>query len=307
MPHRDAQFPPAAKDKPKVIRCIFNSDDLTSAEIECAVTTNLAASVPLYEIDESLLKDVDVVLIQDLCEVCAIGPRMVLAVLEKLQVQPRVVYLTARTLEGLYKDVMSVATACDVEERGIAMVESMRARVNRVERALVDCTPVKTVCVEWLDPIYNAGHWMPDLVHRAGGYDPLAAPESFSVAVNWTHVAEVRFLSAPTNHHHRQHARRPILVAMWLQAGAEVLVIMPCGFDLARTIKDATETLSSKPGWRDIPAVRSHRVWAFDGNRLFSGASPALVDGLEILASILHPNLYTLGTPYANDFSLLDI
>ncbi|ETW03230.1 hypothetical protein, variant 1 [Aphanomyces invadans] len=276
----ECKFPPAAKDKPKVIRCIFNSDDLTSAEIECAVTTNLAASVPLYEIDESLLKDVDVVLIQDLCEVCAIGPPMVLAVLEKLQVQPRVVYLTARTLEGLYKDVMSVATACDVEERGIAMVESMRARVNRVERALVDCTPVKTVCVEWLDPIYNAGHWMPDLVHRAGGYDPLAAPESFSVAVNWTHVAE---------------------------AGAEVLVIMPCGFDLARTIKDATETLSSKPGWRDIPAVRSHRVWAFDGNRLFSGASPALVDGLEILASILHPNLYTLGTPYANDFSLLDI
>ncbi|ETW03231.1 hypothetical protein, variant 2 [Aphanomyces invadans] len=141
----ECKFPPAAKDKPKVIRCIFNSDDLTSAEIECAVTTNLAASVPLYEIDESLLKDVDVVLIQDLCEVCAIGPPMVLAVLEKLQVQPRVVYLTARTLEGLYKDVMSVATACDVEERGIAMVESMRARVNRVERALVDCTPVKTI------------------------------------------------------------------------------------------------------------------------------------------------------------------
>ncbi|KAF0713007.1 hypothetical protein AaE_011888 [Aphanomyces astaci] len=315
----ECQFPPAAKDKPKVIRCIFNSDDLTSAEIENAVNTNLAASVPLYEIDESLLEDVDVVLIQDLCEVCAIGPPMVLAALDKLKVQPRVLYLTARSLDGLYNDIMTVATGCDIEGRGVAMVTSMKARVDRVERALVDCTPVKTVCVEWLgmqfqlhtnivvdmfipnthtaaamprtssqrtmlvpiDPIYNAGHWMPDLVHRAGGYDPLAAPESFSVAINWSHVAE---------------------------AGAELLVIMPCGFDLARTIKDATDTLPPKSGWRDIPAVQNRRVWAFDGNRLFSGASPALVDGLEILASVLHPELYTLEpTLYSTDFALVDI
>ncbi|ETV74829.1 hypothetical protein, variant [Aphanomyces astaci] len=191
----ECQFPPAAKDKPKVIRCIFNSDDLTSAEIENAVNTNLAASVPLYEIDESLLEDVDVVLIQDLCEVCAIGPPMVLAALDKLKVQPRVLYLTARSLDGLYNDIMTVATGCDIEGRGVAMVTSMKARVDRVERALVDCTPVKTVCVEWLDPIYNAGHWMPDLVHRAGGYDPLAAPESFSVAINWSHVAEVEWIN----------------------------------------------------------------------------------------------------------------
>ncbi|RQM21602.1 hypothetical protein B5M09_006794 [Aphanomyces astaci] len=244
-------FPPAAKDKPKVIRCIFNSDDLTSAEIENAVNTNLAASVPLYEIDESLLEDVDVVLIQDLCEVCAIGPPMVLAALDKLKVQPRVLYLTARSLDGLYNDIMTVATGCDIEGRGVAMVTSMKARVDRVERALVDCTPVKTVCVEWLG--------MQSQLH--------------------TNIA-----------------------------GAELLVIMPCGFDLARTIKDATDTLPPKSGWRDIPAVQNRRVWAFDGNRLFSGASPALVDGLEILASVLHPELYTLEpTLYSTDFALLDI
>ncbi|CAK4117967.1 unnamed protein product [Aphanomyces euteiches] len=248
----ECQFPPTAKEKPKVIRCIFNSDALSSAEIDSAVVENAASSTPLYEIEESLLKDVDIVLIQDLCEVCAIGPPLVLPVLDKMQVKPRIVYLTARSLEGLYKDVMSVADACGVKERGE-------------------------------HPIYNAGHWMPDIVRLAGGYDPLAAPESFSVAINWTHVA---------------------------QAGAESLIIMPCGFDLARTTREAQEILPKKDGWKDIPAVKSHQVWGFDGNRLFSGASPALVDGLEILASILHPNLYKLDEDrrlqFATDHRRLD-
>ncbi|CAK4817411.1 unnamed protein product [Aphanomyces euteiches] len=293
----ECQFPPTAKEKPKVIRCIFNSDALSSAEIDSAVVENAASSTPLYEIEESLLKDVDIVLIQDLCEVCAIGPPLVLPVLDKMQVKPRIVYLTARSLEGLYKDVMSVADACGVKERGERMVQSMKSRVDKVVRSLAGCTPVKTVCFEWLgrfssyalsnmsvvDPIYNAGHWMPDIVRLAGGYDPLAAPESFSVAINWTHVA---------------------------QAGAESLIIMPCGFDLARTTREAQEILPKKDGWKDIPAVKSHQVWGFDGNRLFSGASPALVDGLEILASILHPNLYKLDEDrrlqFATDHRRLD-
>ncbi|KAF0686970.1 Aste57867_21262 [Aphanomyces stellatus] len=280
----ECQFPPAAKAKPKVIRCIFNSDTLSSAAIETAVSDSVATSTPLYEIEEELLRETDIVLIQDLCEVCAIGPAMVLPVLEKLQTKPRIVQLTARSLDGLYDDIMKVAAVCDVHARGEAMVLSMKARVDRVVRSLAGCTPLKTVCVEWLDPIYNAGHWMPDLVRLAGGYDPLAAPESFSVAIQWTHVA---------------------------QAGAEVLVIMPCGFDLSRTCKEASEILPGKDGWRDVPAVYTKRVWGFDGNRLFSGASPALVDGLEILASILHPHLYTLDDNarrrFAGDFARLDL
>ena len=104
--------------------------------------------------------------------------------------------------------------------------------------------------IEWLDPIYNAGHWMPELVQLAGGYDLLSAPGTFSVSMVWSRVAD---------------------------AGAEVLIVMHGGFDVHRTIKDAIELLAKRKSYHDIPATRSNNVWTFDANRLFSGASPALI------------------------------
>ncbi|OQR99102.1 ABC transporter periplasmic protein [Achlya hypogyna] len=276
----ECQFPKEAAAKPKVIRCVFDSNAHSSGTIEALVSQSAAAGTPLYEISEDLLQDADIVLLQDLCEVCAIGPANVLPVLAKLEVQPQIVYLTARGLDGLYKDVLAIATACGVVDRGQAMVASMQRRVDAVVSALRGCTPLKTVCVEWLDPIYNAGHWMPELVALAGGYDPLAAPETFSVAIEWSDVAS---------------------------AGAEALVIMPCGFDLARSIKEATELLPAKKGFGDIPAVRDGRVFVFDANRLFSGASPALVDGLEILAHLLHPDRFAAIDRFQEDYRRIDL
>ncbi|EQC36818.1 hypothetical protein SDRG_05649 [Saprolegnia diclina VS20] len=276
----ECQFPKEALAKPKVIRCVFDSATHSSGAIDQLVSDSATSGTPLYEINEALLGDVDIVLLQDLCEVCAIGPANVLPVLEKLGVRTKIVYLTARGLQGLYKDVMAIATACGVAGRGQAMVASMKGRVDAVVSALDGCHPLKTVCVEWLDPIYNAGHWMPELVTLAGGYDPLAAPETFSVAIDWSHVAD---------------------------AGAEALVIMPCGFDLARSIKESFALLPSKKGFQDIPAVQSGRVFIFDANRLFSGASPALVDGLEILAHLLHPDRYPALPRFKDDYRIVDL
>ncbi|OQR90899.1 periplasmic binding protein [Thraustotheca clavata] len=272
----ECQFPKAAKDKPKVIRCVFDADDHSSSKIEEFVSTSATNGTPLYAIDESLLRDVDVVLIQDLCEVCAIGPANVLPVLKKLNIKPKIVQLTARGLSGLYRDINAIASVCGIQERGNQLVESLQKRVENVTTALHGCKPIKTVCVEWLDPIYNAGHWMPELVKLAGGYDPLAAPETFSVAIDWTTVA---------------------------QAGAEALVIMPCGFNLERSIKDSRALLPSRKGFCDIPAVQSGRVYFFDANRLFSGASPALVDGLEVLAHLLHPDRFAAIASHRKDYA----
>ena len=263
----ECQYPKEAKLLPKVIQCVFDSNSLSSSVIDKTVSEMKSNNQPLYTINESILESVDIILLQDLCDVCAIGPSTVLPIIEKLKLKPKVVYLTARSLEGLYVDIHAIADACNVSENGHILVNNMKSRVEKVANAVKDCIPIRTICIEWLDPIYNAGHWLPGILGIAGGYDPMAAPEAFSVALNWEKVVELN---------------------------PEVIILMPCGFDLNRTLKESSELLPFKQDWNNILAVQNENVYAVNGNRLFSGASPALIDGIEVLASILHPNLYKI-------------
>ena len=179
------------------------------------------------------------------------------------------VTLRATTLAGLYADIVAVAAACDAPAAGSALVAELQARVRAVvasasastSAAAASGVPLPRVaCIEWLDPLYNAGHWMPELIGLAGGSECWSG-SGFSTGLPSTALRD---------------------------AAPDVIIVMPCGFDLERTARDAAATLPQLPGWTSIPAVRSGRVWAIDGNRLFSGAAPALIDGLEVLAAILH-------------------
>jgi iron complex transport system substrate-binding protein len=252
--------PPEAKLKRKVVSCIFDQDKLTSSEIDTFVSAAAKDGTSLYSIDEVMMREegVNVVIAQDLCNVCAINSSSMQAAMERLRADVpdlQIVFLRAQSLDGMYADVQAVADACGVGERGQALVAGMRARVDRVQQAVSGCPPVRVCCLEWLDPLYNAGHWLPEMVAFAGGVDPLAAaPKGYSVAMDFARLSE---------------------------AQPDVVVLMPCGFTLERTLADG-RALANQPLWGTLPAVRNRQVWAVHGNRLFSGSSPALVDGLEV-------------------------
>jgi len=263
----------AAARLPRFLSCSFDPDATSSSQIDEIVKASATATAPpLLRLDASLLaaaaREVKTLLLsQDLCGVCAPGPRLVADALAALEPAARasVVTLTlsASSLDGLYEDVSAVALAAGVPERGAAAVAALRARVDAVRArvaAVGAASRPRVACVEWLEPLYSAGHWVPDLVSIAGGDEVLGRGAGSSS----TSLADAALAAA----------------------APDVVIAMPCGFTAARA---AAEGAAALP--RMLPAHLRGRVWAVDGRRLFSGATPELVEGLELLATLLH------GTP----------
>ena len=267
----ECEFPPAAKTKPKLLKPALDSNAMCAEAIDAAVKQSIKDGAPLYEVVVAPIiaaGGADVALVQELCDVCAAGGKLVASALSTLPegiTKPRLVELTAHNLDGLYADIKNTANACGVPERGIELVTALKRRVGAVRSLVSELPPVRVTCLEWLDPLYNAGHWVPDVVASAGGTDPLAKAGVYSTGMTYE---------------------------AFVQSQPEAIILMPCGFDVERTERDAREQLATKPGWGDIPAVKAGRVWAVNGFRLLSGASPALVDAVEILARILHPRAF---------------
>jgi iron complex transport system substrate-binding protein len=163
----------------------------------------------------------------------------------------------------MYADVMKAARATGALDRARRLVAELRSRAAAIERRVRGRPRPRVFCMEWIDPVFTTGHWVPEMVRRAGGVEGLATAGKDSRRIEWTQV--VRY--AP-----------------------ERLIIMPCGLSMERAIRDA-RVLPSRPGWREIPAVRDGHVWVADGPSYFNGSGPRLVDGLEILAAIIHPGV----------------
>lgn len=263
-------FPPAAKEKPVVLRPAFDPEAHTSGEIDRLVSESLARGESIYRADVDLLRQIepDLFLTQDICDVCAISYHEVEEIRRVLGGRPRILALNPHSLGDMLEDVRRIASAAGVPERGAAVVAEMQARISRVAQRVAGRPRPRVACVEWLDPLYCSGHWVPELVELAGGEDGLGVRHGDSCRMTWEQVV----------------AYRP-----------EVLVLMPCGFDVDRTVREST-LVRHLPGWESLPAVRSGRVWGVWGHKYFSGAGPYLIDGLELLAHLIHPDLFP-GSP----------
>ena len=262
----ECDYPPDAARKPRVTRSPFDSHALSSAEIDRAVSESSSEHHELYHVDADRVRDLapDLVLTQGLCEVCAVSVRSVRAALPD---GPRVLSLEAANLGEMLADVRRVAEAAGVPERGEAVVASLEARLGAVRERAEGLPRRRVVSLEWLDPPFSAGHWVPEMLALAGGEDQLCAPGERSRRLDWREVVEAR---------------------------PEVLLLMPCGFGPERSIAELPQ-LERLPGWGDLPAVRSGEVWALDGNAYFSRPGPRLVDGVELCAQVLH--LEEFGAP----------
>ncbi|HXB12627.1 MAG TPA: ABC transporter substrate-binding protein [Bacteroidia bacterium] len=254
-------------DGPKVVRSHIEGNTYTSLEIEKIVSESKQLGKSLYYIDEELLQKIepDVIFTQDVCDVCQIGTSIAERAIHKLKKQPKVIPLIPRNLDDVYENAITIAKALGREEAAYKLLAQLKKRTDHIIDTLrQNNAPLKRVMVmEWLDPIYNCGHWIPYQIAQAGGVDMLSNPSGYSIITPWEKVA----LYNP-----------------------EVLVVAPCGFNIDRTSKEI-EKLTSLPGWKDLKAVKNNSVFIADGD-LFTCPSTHLVDGIELLAYLFHPDLF---------------
>jgi len=257
----ECDFPPEARSKPVLIKSRISHTE-SAAAIDRQVREFLARGESLYSVDLEHLSAIepDLIVTQDLCHVCAATPDDLGAALAHLQKQPRVVTLNPHSLADVCADIRAVGEATGRAEQASAVVAEFESGVSNVERSVAVLDRPCVLCLEWLDPPYVAGHWVPEMVERAGGIDVLGRQGKPSFRVDWEAVS----------------AARP-----------EVIVIMPCGYNLAAAQKELRD-LPLPPGWNDLPAVRDGRVFVVEASGYFSRPGPRLAAGLEILAGAIH-------------------
>ena len=264
----ECDYPPEIRSKPVVMRSVFDSTKMTSRAIDDAVLERVTKGQSVYQIDEFLLRSLspDLIITQELCEVCATPLREISKTIAGLNPAPRTLSLTPHNLEEVLDDVIRVGRATGRLEKAKEIVSLLQARVGYVREKCADplVSRPTVFCLEWLDPIYCSGHWMPELVDYAGGKEVLGKFEEPSVAVEWEDV---------------------------LRADPEVIFATACGYDVKRTLSEIS-TLTKKPEWEKLRAVREGKVFVLDSPSYYSRSGPRLVDGLEILAFLLHPDLF---------------
>ncbi|MFI5585291.1 cobalamin-binding protein [Amycolatopsis sp. NPDC051758] len=256
----ECDWPPGEIEHvPVVTRAEFDPDALSSREISEAVGGAAHGGSSLYALDSDRLAELapDVVLTQDLCDVCAVSYRRVSEAVRTLDGGPLVVSLEPATLDGVLDCLRQVGDVLGVPDRADAEIAALRKRLNAVRP---QTTKPRVVALEWLDPVWPAGHWVPEQITLAGGEPLLAEPGEHTRPVEWDAVVEAR---------------------------PDVLLLLPCGFPPERTLAEAA-ALETRPGWADLPAVRAGRVWVLDGPAYFNRPGPRVVRGAEILAAVFH-------------------
>ncbi|WP_031021284.1 cobalamin-binding protein [Streptomyces sp. NRRL S-1314] len=240
----------------------LDQDRLTSREISEAVGGSAHSGSSLYTLDTEALAALrpEVVLTQDLCDVCAVSYEKVSRAVRLLDADTRVLSLEPRTLDDVLDCLVTVGTLLGVRERAEQHRAGLSARLDRVRAAVTGLDRPRVVAIEWLDPLWPAGHWVPEQIMAAGGEPLLAAPGEHTKPMTWEAV----------------RAARP-----------DTLLVLPCGFPPDRTLRER-ELLTGLPGWQDLPAVRADRVWVLDGPSHFNRPGPRVVRGAEVLAHVLH-------------------
>src|SRR5688572_15916881 len=264
----ECDYPPEVRSKPVVVRNVLPIEKMSQSEIDRAVAARIREGQSLYEIDEQLLRELapDLILTQNLCQVCAPSGNEVSQVIKALPKAPQILWLTPQSLSEILDNVRELGAATDRTSEADALINDCQNRLKTLAQRTQSVRKPKVFCMEWLDPVYASGHWVPELVKIAGGVDELGRERGESVRISWDEIAA------------------------W---APEVLVIMPCGFNLEQTMKQIWSVFGRKTSpFFDLPAVRNRRVYAVDANSFFARPGPRVVEGAELLARLIHPQLF---------------
>lgn len=261
----ECDHPPEVMDRPRVSRVRFDPAGMSSAEIDAAVRAAMARFGSVYEVDASLLSSLqpDLVLTQAVCEVCAVPTPSVREVAERLPRPPRVLSLDAHTIQDIVSSVKVVGVAAGAALEGKKRAAALKRRIDAVTLAVADRRTPKVLMLEWLDPPFVPGHWVPEMVTLAGGCCLAGMPGQRSVQVSWDDLEGL---------------------------DPDVVLVEPCGYELERAAAEAERFQDHLR--RVAPrAVGEGRVWALDSAR-FSRSGPRVAEGIEALAAILHPDVF---------------
>jgi len=261
----ECDWPPSVRGVPSMVEPMIPPHGLASADIDSQVSQLIASGQRLYRLKDHLLRQAqpDLILSQDLCHVCAVTPDQLHNALCSMPRQPTVLTLNPRTVHDVIDDVIRIGDAANRSAEGLRLAAHFRDRLDAIRTRVqgISHRP-RVVCIEWLSPLYVAGHWVPEMVQLAGGLDVLAQPGSSSRVVTWDEV---------------------------LAAAPDVLIVMPCGFSVERTHAELFE-LMQQPGEWGLSSDLAQRTFLVDASSFFSRPGPRLIDGIELLAAILHPS-----------------
>ena len=254
----ECDYPLAALDLPKVTRDVL-PPGLSTREIDSAVRDRTLAGQSIYSLDTEELHALqpNLIVTQALCAVCAVSHDDVVEIAREIESEPQVISLDPRTLGEVLGDVRTIAEATGRRDAGVDLIADAADRIDRVKLAVRGVTPVRVAALEWFDPVFVAGHWTPQMIEYAGGVDVLGLPGEHSETRSWEEVRLAR---------------------------PRVVIAMPCGYDASRSQDEAYDYAD------ELAEVGADRIVAVDASAYFSRPGPRLIDGLELLAHILHPD-----------------
>jgi iron complex transport system substrate-binding protein len=260
----ECDFPEDVQHKPVLTRCVFDSVNLSQQEIDSKVRELASAGESLYAINDDLLREVkpDLIVTQDLCHVCAITPREVDRAVRNLDKKPDVLSLNPKNLEDVFSDMIEVGNRTNIIAQPI--VKELQDRIKKIAPASLLSPRPTVACIEWFNPLWRSGHWVPEMVQLSGGDEVLAQIGRPSRPVEWEELTE----------------KNP-----------DIIIFMPCGCNLEKTRAEFSKSKTAFP-WNNLKAFQNGLVYFTDANSYFSRSGPRLVNGVELLAEILHPEFF---------------
>ena len=263
----ECDYPSDASNKPRVIESVFEPEKMSSQEIDDKICELSERGEEIYKLITENVSNAkpDLIISQEICEVCSAYTNQVKNAMDILEEKPEIYSMSPHNIQEILKCVKDIAEKIDEVERGKEIVNSLNIRINKIKKVPISNRP-KVLGIEWIKPFFTAGHWVPEMIEYSGGINMI------------TKTGE--------------HSRKMDIIEIE-NADPDVVILMPCGFDVQRTISEYEKYLRNDSRWNQLRAVRERKVFAVDANSFFSKPSIRVITGIEILAKILHPEIFT--------------
>ena len=263
----ECKYPKDAEYKPKVINTIIDSEKLTSKEIDSTTCKLLNDGKDIFVLDENNLKKAnpDLIISQETCEVCAAYTNQVNKAVKILETKPILHSMDPHNMKEIIESVTKIGEILECSEKAKTITESLEKRITSIRESNNTKKP-KVLAIEWIDPFFTAGHWVPEMIEIAGGENMISKTG--------------------------EHSRR-LEIKEIVESNPDIIILMPCGFDTHRAIKEYVEILKNNEIWKSLNAVKNDQIFAVNANSFFSKPSIRTVEGIEILAKIIQPEKFS--------------
>jgi iron complex transport system substrate-binding protein len=263
----ECNYPNDASSKPRVIESVFEPENMSSQEIDDQICSLSERGEDIYKLvtQNVINAKPDLIISQEICEVCSAYTNQVKNAIKILDEKPEIYSMSPHDVQGILKCVKDIAEKIDKVQRGIEIVNSLNSRINKIKNVQISNKP-KVLGIEWIKPFFTSGHWVPEMIEFSGGINMITKTGEHSRKMN---IEEIE------------------------NTDPDVLILMPCGFDVQRTVSEYDKYLRNDTRWNQLRAVKNKKVFAVDANSFFSKPSIRIVKGIEILAKILHPEIFT--------------